>query len=125
MSNKDTLSRAIAAHLIADWLFQSEWMALNKTNPTHPAGWIHAGIHIAFLRLVLPWKYAFFVGIIHFVIDLRFILQWWRKIYGQTRTGDMGVHVAIWGDQVTHIAVLWGVVELYQYFLRERGVNNE
>ena len=35
--------RALAAHLVADWLLQNDWMALNKSNLRHPAGWAVAG----------------------------------------------------------------------------------
>lgn len=106
MSATDYLVWGIGWHLIADWLLQNEWMALNKTRATHPAAWVHAGIHAACMLLVFPWPIAVVIGCTHLLIDLRWGLAWWRRFYRQTTKGAYAMPVAIWGDQVLHIAVL-------------------
>lgn len=98
--------KALVAHLIADWLLQNEWQALNKASLRHPAAWVHGSIHFAALLLVFWWPIALGVALAHLLIDTRVPLIWWRKAIGQTTEGPMAVHVAIWGDQVVHIACL-------------------
>jgi hypothetical protein len=96
----------LVVHLVADWLGQNDWMAVNKSNPRHIAGYVHAGIHLLGLLLVFPPLIALALAVSHFVIDLRFPLAWWRGVYKQTTTGPAALHVAMWGDQVTHIALI-------------------
>ncbi len=97
----------LMAHLIADWLLQNHWMATNKSKLFHPAGIVHAGIHTILLMFVFPPHWAVLLGVLHYLIDLRFLLVWWRKIYRQTATGEAALHVAIWQDQVVHIMLIW------------------
>lgn len=96
----------VTIHLIVDWLLQNHWMAANKANPAHPAGYVHSGLHAVALALVFPAPYAIAIGVIHFLIDTRVPLAAWRVIFRQTREGEIALHVAIWGDQVTHWAVI-------------------
>lgn len=96
----------IAAHLAADWLFQNNWMARNKTRITHPAAWIHGLIHFLVIWWVFPFWPAVAIACLHILIDLRFPLTWWRNFYGQTQDGSFAIHVAIWGDQVSHVLVI-------------------
>lgn len=97
----------LIAHLVADWFLQNEWMALNKVNPKHPAGYVHAGIHTLAMLFVFPWPVALTIGVVHWFIDLRFALAAWRRLIRQTTEGPMAVHVALWQDQVAHIAVVF------------------
>lgn len=120
----DIFEKAFAWHLFADWILQNDYMARNKANyvpfPSrpnhegdgplllipHPAAWVHSGIHLVGLLFIFPWWMAVLIAISHLLIDLRFPLVWWRKFYKQTVTGDVALHVAIWGDQVAHITIL-------------------
>jgi hypothetical protein len=129
----DTATRlllwGIVIHLFCDWVLQNHWMAENKyrfagprdylrfLGPApvgegplfllpHPAAFVHASIHGVTLLLIFPWPSALIIAVIHLLIDTRVPLSWWRKFYKQTTTGDMALHVAIWGDQVLHIFVL-------------------
>lgn len=97
----------LIAHLIADWLLQNEWMAINKVKVGHLAGIIHALIHGMLFLFVFPPLVALTLGVIHYLIDLRFILVWWRKSYRQTTEGVFALHVAIWQDQAVHIICIW------------------
>lgn len=114
MTVTELLVWGIVAHLVGDWLLQNEWMAVNKIKIRSVAGPVHALIH--FLLLLLVWGLpvaALTVAFLHWLIDLRFVLAWWRKTFRQTTEGDMGVHVAIWGDQVLHILVLAVVAAIW------------
>ncbi|MEZ4557838.1 MAG: hypothetical protein R2854_15585 [Caldilineaceae bacterium] len=61
---------AIIIHLLADWPLQTEWMAAHKSNLTHPAAWVHSGVHTALLLLILTWPLALLVGVTHLLIDM-------------------------------------------------------
>lgn len=101
---------SIVVHLIADWLLQSEWMAVHKVNLRHPAAWVHSGIHTAGLSLVFTWPLALFVGVTHLLIDTRIPLLWWMRIVKQVPKDARMPIVEIWLDQVMHITVLALVV---------------
>jgi hypothetical protein len=102
----DLLVWGIVVHLIADWILQNDWQANNKADPNHPAGIVHAAIHAVGLMFVFPAKIAALIGVVHYIIDLRFGLKWWRETFRQTTEGPAALHVAIWGDQVLHIAII-------------------
>lgn len=98
--------RALVVHLICDWLLQNHWMAVNKSNLRHPAAWIHSSIHFVGLLLVFSPFVALLLALSHLLIDIRQPLIWWRRVFGQTTTGDAALHVSFWSDQVAHITLL-------------------
>jgi hypothetical protein len=102
----DLLVWGMAAHLVVDWLFQNHWMAENKADLRHPAGYVHAGLHTLALLLVFPAAAAAVLGVLHLLIDTRRPLAWWRRFFRQTGDGPAALHVAIWADQVLHIAAI-------------------
>jgi hypothetical protein len=104
--------KALVLHLVGDWLLQNDWMARNKDKLRHPASWVHGGIHTVLLGLVFGWCGGLVLGLIHMLVDTRIPQRWWSRTFGQTQTGEMGLHVLIWGDQVIHISTiaLWMVV---------------
>ena len=106
MQATDTLIWGIVLHLIADWIFQNEWMALHKGRLIHPAAWVHGGIHMLAMSLIFPVPVALAIGAIHMLVDTRKPVQWWQRVYGQTTSGDYAIHVAIWIDQVVHITTI-------------------
>lgn len=115
----------LVAHLIADWLLQNEWMAVNKANLRHPAGYVHAGIHGVLLALVFGWVAAP-LALAHLIIDTRKPVAWWSRLIRQTQPTtvevphpelqwtialppnvvDVGMFVRFWSDQVWHIACI-------------------
>ena len=95
--------KALVIHLVADWLLQNHWMANNKMNIRHPAAWAHSTIHVVGMLFVFPLSIALALGAAHMLIDLRWLLALWRKVFHQTQDGPYAIHVAIWGDQVVHI----------------------
>ena len=103
----------IILHLIADWLFQTEWMALNKWNLKHPASWVHSGIHSAFNLLIFPWYVAVPIGFSHLLIDTRKPLIWWiRVVKSMEPSSPSYPMVQIWVDQVFHIVAITLIVLL-------------
>jgi hypothetical protein len=126
-------------HFVADWFLQNEWMAVNKANrrvsdlspagqvqrwldekliiqshwwDRHPAAYVHAGIHGLIQLLIFPWWAALLIGVTHFFIDLRTPLTKWKEAFKQTIEGPYSIHVAIWQDQVAHLAVVALVAQL-------------
>lgn len=93
-------------HLAVDWFAQTEWQALNKVRWTHPAAWVHSGLHTLAQLLIFPWYVALAIGLVHLWIDTRTPLIAWRKLFRQTQEGPMLLHLAIWQDQVSHVLVL-------------------
>lgn len=103
-------------HLLVDWLGQNEWIAVNKANLRHPAGYVHAGMHGAAQLLIFPWWAALFIGVTHLLIDTRKPVAWWSKLIRQTQPDpfrfpvmDIGADVRIWVDQVWHLGVIAGI----------------
>ncbi len=98
--------RAVLAHLIADWLLQNNWMALNKTNLRHPAAWVHAGIHAICLGLAIGPMGGAVLGLVHLVLDTRVPVDWWIRVYKGSATAPDARLIALWTDQVLHIAII-------------------
>jgi hypothetical protein len=95
--------QALIMHLIGDWILQNDWMARNKPNLRHPAAWVHTGIHVVLVGLVLGWVAGLVLGILHMLIDTRQVFRFCRKLFRMTADDPMGTHVAIWTDQVLHV----------------------
>ena len=120
LSATELLIWGIVLHLVADWLFQSRWMAENKAKLSHPAGYIHAGIHGLFLGPLFGWA-VIPLAFTHLIIDTRKPLEWWAKIMPQTPVEnrtifqrwqyeveeiplyDLGMEIMFWRDQTLHI----------------------
>lgn len=98
--------RGLIAHLVADWLLQNDWMALNKTNLRHPAGWVHALIHMVLLGLALGWAGGIALGLLHLVIDTGLPLTWWIRVFKKCDKAPHAALIRLWTDQVIHIAAI-------------------
>ena len=98
--------RALVAHLVADWLFQNTWMAQHKSDLRHPAAWVHGAIHGVCLALALDWRAGACLGMLHMLIDTRVPLAWWMRYFKETADAPEATTIAIWADQVLHIAVI-------------------
>jgi hypothetical protein len=98
--------RGLVAHLVADWLLQNDWMALNKTRLRHPAGWVHAGIHALCLGLALGPLAGAVLGLVHLVIDTRAPLDWWIRVFKKSDKAPEARLIAILTDQVIHLATI-------------------
>jgi len=108
------LIEAICLHLIADWIFQNDWMAKNKGSLAHPAAWVHGGIHFLAMLILFAPMVAGAIALVHMLIDTRKPLGGWSKFYRQTTEGEYAIHVSIWLDQVAHIVVLYLAVKIIE-----------
>lgn len=98
--------RGLVAHLVADWLLQNTWMAVNKTSLRHPAAWVHAGIHTLCLSLALDPISGLVLGVVHLLIDTRVPLNWWFRFFKNRGGPPLPDVVAIGTDQALHIATI-------------------
>jgi hypothetical protein len=98
----------LAAHLVADWFLQNEYLAKNKVDLRHPAAWIHSGIQFACLSLVFPLYMAAILGLVHILIDTRKPLVWWRQLLRQTNDPANPVFIpfTLAQDQAFHVLCL-------------------
>jgi len=93
-------------------LLQNDWMALNKMNLRHPAGWVHAGIHAICLTLALGPLAGVVLGAIHLLIDTRVPVGWWIHVFKKSEKAPEARLIATWTDQVLHIATIAAWVAL-------------
>jgi hypothetical protein len=101
--------KALVAHLVADWVLQNDWMALNKVRLRHPASWTHAAIHGVCLGLALGWAAGLVLGFIHLLIDTRIPVAWWMRTFKKCERAPEAGTIAVWLDQTLHITciALW------------------
>ncbi len=59
----------LVAHLVGDYLFQSDWMAQVKVKASWPAFWHAVTYTLPFLFLTTSWKALLFIAGTHFLID--------------------------------------------------------
>jgi hypothetical protein len=98
--------RALVAHLVADWLLQNDWMAHHKCKLSHPAAWVHGGIHALALWWALDWRAGLALGLVHTLIDTRIPLAWWIRSFKHSEHAPEAPSIAMWTDQALHIALI-------------------
>ena len=107
---------AFMLHLIADWLLQNEWMAVNKLRLSHPAAWVHGSIHAILLGLVFGWAGGITLGLLHMLVDTRLPVRWLIKHFKKCeKSPDLPI-LLIGCDQVIHLACLAGWMVLAAYW---------
>ncbi|MBK8047506.1 MAG: DUF3307 domain-containing protein [Anaerolineales bacterium] len=103
----EVLVWAAVLHLVADWLLQTEWMALHKTSLRHAASWAHAGVYALCMALVFPLLVAILIGLAHLLVDTRAPVHWWmRTLKGMSATAPGANVVEIGVDQSIHVIVI-------------------
>ena len=108
--------QGLMLHLVADWLLQNEWMAVNKVRLTHPAAWIHGGIHGVLLGLVFGWAGGVTLALFHIIIDTRHPIRWWIKIFKKCDDSPDLPILLIGCDQVLHLACIAGWIVFIGFF---------
>lgn len=111
-----TFEAAFMLHLIADWLLQNEWMAVNKVRLSHPAAWMHGAIHAVLLGLVLGWAGGLTLGLLHIAVDTRLPIQWWIKHFKKCENSPDLPILLIGCDQVLHLTCLAGWMVLADHW---------
>lgn len=106
MTSLTPFESALVIHLVADWLLQNEWMAVNKVRLNHPAAWVHGGIHGLLLGWVLGWKAGLVLGVVHMLIDTRIPLMWWVRVFKRCQGSPDHSLLLIGCDQVIHIGCI-------------------
>lgn len=104
--------RALVAHLVADWLFQNDWMAHHKTSLGHPAAWVHGAIQALALSWALSWPAGLALGLAHVLIDTRVPLRWWIDVFKKSAKAPDASSISLWTDQALHIATIALWIEL-------------
>jgi hypothetical protein len=107
---------AFMLHLIADWLLQNEWMAVNKVRLSHPAAWVHGGIHAILLGLVVGWAGGITLGLLHMLVDTRVPVRWLIKHFKKCEDSPDLPILLIGCDQVLHLTCLAGWMVLAGYW---------
>jgi len=105
--------KAVVAHLVADWLLQNDWMAMHKAKLLHPAGWLHASVHVVLLGLALGWLGGLVLGFLHLLIDTGKPIDWWVKVFKKCEATPAATLIKIWTDQVLHIVLIAAWVLLF------------
>jgi hypothetical protein len=94
-------------HLFVDWLLQNEWMADHKLDLRHPAGYVHASLHLIALAIIFPLGAALALAVAHLLIDTRRPLGWWSQVCSQPQDlGPIAISVHIWRDQTLHLTTI-------------------
>ena len=79
----------LLCHIAGDFLFQSDWMAMNKSKRTIPC-LVHVIIYTSvFLLLTTSWKALLVIGGVHFILD-RFPVIIRRFIWLKNHVGPTG-----------------------------------
>jgi len=108
MSQFDIL---LIAHLVGDYLFQTNWMALNKAEKWLPLI-IHSFVYTAIVWAIsylgfsgLSWKACVFIFITHVILDRRSLLLFWCKHIMGLKEGKP-FWLVIMADQTLHLIIL-------------------
>ena len=104
----------IYAHLIGDYLLQTDWMALNKKEKWIPC-FIHVVVYLVpFLLCGLEWWQLLLIGLQHYFIDRTMFIEWYCRKIGAKRMVDPKNIMFPWSwiiiDNIFHILWIAGVV---------------
>lgn len=104
----------ILAHLIGDFLFQNDWMAIGKKRKSWICA-IHVGAYmLPFLPLGLAWWQLALIAVQHFAQDRNDFVVWLMKAKGsgQFAMGPCSPWSIIMTDNILHIIWITAVVEV-------------
>ena len=72
-------------HFIGDYLFQTHWMATEKTKKNFPA-FIHAYVYSILFMFLVDFEFWLIIFITHFFIDRYRLAVYWIKIINRTES---------------------------------------
>lgn len=93
------------AHLIGDFVIQTEWMASNKKSSSFVA-FIHVLAYLApYVFTGMLWWQVALIGVTHFAQDRSTFVDWWMKNWKKVPEGRGGI-LALMVDQVFHLVII-------------------
>jgi hypothetical protein len=99
------------AHLIGDFLLQTEWMATNKKDK-FIAIFVHVLVYLVpFVFTDLAWWQIVVIGLLHGAQDHSGFVMWWIRFWKKTPEENMGMLPMII-DQVFHLVVIHIVMQI-------------
>ncbi|UCD20109.1 MAG: DUF3307 domain-containing protein [candidate division WOR-3 bacterium] len=111
----------LVAHLLGDWLLQTEWQAVNKKDNWH-ALVTHVLIYHVVLYAVLAARYGFWnslvfivvalLAVTHAILDLRRPVEWFIRTFRLSINRHPSQWLVIVIDQSIHI-ILIGLASLW------------
>jgi len=107
-------SSAILGHLVGDYLFQNDWLAINKKTNSwvcllHCLIWT---ICVCLFAQIGSWVAFVVLLVSHFLQDRTSIVSFYMKTVGQKQflTGPCAPWSVIVVDNVFHLLVIWFVL---------------
>lgn len=111
-------SYMLIGHFIGDYLFQTSWMAMNKTKQ-----WIPLVIHSLIYTLIVTAVVYLGYGLLplnaiilmigsHIILDRRTFVKWWVKNVMKTNGKDAG-WLIIMADQIFHLIILGVIAHIW------------
>jgi len=111
----------LMAHILGDWILQTEWQALNK-DKNWRAMTAHVFVYSVVVFAVLGWRLGWgsagvytavvALAIVHVVLDRRRPLLWFMKVARITVTREPEAWFMIAVDQAVHLLFL-GMTTVY------------
>lgn len=110
----------VLAHFVGDYLFQNDWMALNKKKST-----LHCSVHIVCYMIpflfcgMASWQLVL-IALQHFLQDRTNFVIWFMKVKGSARFCEppMAPWSIIVTDNILHILWIAFVVWLPELFVK-------
>ncbi len=99
----------LVAHLVGDFLVQTDWMAVNKKHSSF-ACLVHVVAYmLPFLLCSLAWWQLALIAVQHLVQDRSAFVYWWMWVWKRVPP-ESRKWVALYVDQAFHVAWITMVV---------------
>jgi hypothetical protein len=119
MSMSEILIYCFMAHLVGDYILQTDWMALNKKSDSFPC-FIHATLYsIPFMPIVcfFPWFIIPIITFEHFLQDRTQFIVWLMKKKGSEKfmSPPCGPWSIIVTDNIIHILFIYCLLYVMKF----------
>ena len=99
------------AHLIGDFIIQTDWMAKNKKHSSF-AALVHVLAYLLpFIFTGLAWWQMLLIGVTHFAQDRSSFVAWWMRVWKKVPDENWGI-IPLSVDQVFHLLIIQIVIWL-------------
>ena len=105
----------LIAHMLGEWLFQTEWQALNKAHNWRAMFYHVATYHVIVLSLlvyklgpqnILVYSVTALLALSHAIVDRRWPVLWWMKTMRLSVSRPPEQWLMIVADQAVHVVLL-------------------